>query len=244
MTAVRLRLLTAVLLVVATTGVVAAGLRSTTPPEIQIARAAVIVTPEPVGAQPVVPVSVATEESVAPTSVPPTSTPATAAGSSPTTASTPAPAPTTTTTVAQPATTTTVPPAASPTSSAPASMTACERDLLDRMNEARASRGTAALVADGRIMPISRRWSDELADRQDLAHNPDYANQVFAARPEAVRAGENVGRTHGTNEGLFDAFMASDGHRRAILEPGHTHAGVGCTVDGGGQLWVTVNFWG
>lgn len=123
-------------------------------------------------------------------------------------------------------------------------MTACEREMFDRMNDARADRGTAPLQADGRIVPIARRWSDELARRQELQHNPDYASQVFAARPEAVRAGENVGRTYGSNAGLFDAFMESPGHRDAILAPGHTRAGVGCTVDGGGQLWVTVNFWG
>ena len=83
-----------------------------------------------------------------------------------------------------------------------------------------------------------------MANRQQLQHNPDYANRVFAARPEAMRAGENVGRSHGSNPELFQAFMDSPGHRDAILAPAHTHAGVGCVVDGGGQRWVTVNFWG
>ena len=83
-----------------------------------------------------------------------------------------------------------------------------------------------------------------MARRQDLQHNPDYGPQIFAAVPEARRAGENVGRTPGSNQGLFEAFMNSPAHRDAILAPGNTHAGVGCTVDAGGQLWVTVNFWG
>ena len=112
------------------------------------------------------------------------------------------------------------------------------------MNGARTDRGVEALVGDDRMIPISRAWSDELARRQDLQHNPDYGAQTFAAVPEARRAAENVGRTHGSNSGLFDAFMNSPGHRDAIMEPGHSHVGVGCTVDSGGQLWVTVNFWG
>lgn len=123
-------------------------------------------------------------------------------------------------------------------------MTACENEMLDRMNDARAQRGIAPLGGDGQIVPIARNWSDELAHRQELRHNPDYGAQVFAARPEATRVGENVGRAHGSNAELFDAFMASPGHRDAILEPGYSRAGVGCTLDPGGQLWVTVDFWG
>ena len=123
-------------------------------------------------------------------------------------------------------------------------MSACEREMLGHMNDARAQRGTAPLAGDDRIVPVSRDWTRTMAERQQLQHNPDYAGQVFAARPEAARAGENVGRAHGSNASLFQAFVESPGHRDAILAPGYTHAGVGCVVDGGGQLWVTVNFWG
>ncbi|WP_436793383.1 CAP domain-containing protein [Actinospongicola halichondriae] len=239
MTDARLRRLVGVLIaIVATAGVISAGIRSATPPQLEAARA-VIIAPVSVDADPVVPVSVAAEEALATTTVPPTTTPPATA---PTTTAPPATAPTTTAPPPPPAPTTTAAPVAS--SGPSASMTACEREMFDRMNGARAAEGTAPLVADGQIVPIARRWSDELAARQDLQHNPDYGPQVFAARPEATRAAENVGRTHGSNEGLFYAFMESDGHRHAILEAGHTHAGVGCTVDSGGQLWVTVNFWG
>ena len=233
---------TAVLIaIIGTTALVAAGVRGGAPAEV-VATRAVVIPPVSVDA-PVVASSSGDEQAATSTNTSP---------AAPTTTATP-PAttpPTTTPSVSAPPTT--VPPpttAPTPTTAAPApapaaSFTACEREMFDHMNEARTSRGIEALLGDGRVVPISRNWSDELARRQDLQHNPDYGPQTFAAVPEARRAAENVGRTHGTNAGLFRAFMNSPGHRDAILEPGHTHAGIGCTVDPGGQLWVTVNFWG
>ena len=80
--------------------------------------------------------------------------------------------------------------------------------------------------------------------RQQLAHNPNYGSQVFAARPQATRASENVGRTMGSVAALFAEFMDSPSHRATILDGRLTHATTACTVDGNGQLWVAVNFWG
>ena len=207
-----LRLTRFLLVVVATAGVVAAGVRTASPAEAEVAadRAPIV----EVERDEVVPVSAAPQAPETTSTQPTTST---------TAAPTPQPAPT---------------PATS------SSMSACEREMLGHMNDARAQRGTAPLAGDDRIVPVSRDWTRTMAERQQLQHNPDYAGQVFAARPEAARAGENVGRAHGSNAALFQAFMDSPGHRDAILAPGYTHAGVGCVVDGGGQLWVTVNFWG
>jgi uncharacterized protein YkwD len=235
-----LRFTRILLVVVAASGVISAAARTASPvgAEVAATRAEIIEPAEQVAS--VVAASAAPEQPEAPTTTttaPPQTTTTTAPPPPPTTA----PAPPSTT--APPAPPTTAPPAPAPAATS-SSMSACEREMLDRMNGARSQRGIAALAGDDRIVPISRDWSSEMARRQDLQHNPDYAPRVFAARPEAVRAGENVGRTHGTNAGLFDAFMASPGHRDAILAPAHTHAGVGCLVDGGGQLWVTVNFWG
>ena len=38
--------------------------------------------------------------------------------------------------------------------------------------------------------------------------------------------------------------MNSSGHRQNIESPAYSHVTVGCITDGGGQLWVTQNFWG
>ena len=123
-------------------------------------------------------------------------------------------------------------------------MSGCESEMFRWMNDSRASGGIAPLSSDGRILNIARSWSDRMAEIQSLEHNPNYGNQIFSAVPESRRAGENVGRTTGSNRGLYDGFMASSGHRAKIMGAEYSHAVVGCTVDAGGQLWVTMNFWG
>ncbi len=116
--------------------------------------------------------------------------------------------------------------------------------MMRWMNEARAAHGIPTVVSDSRIHPIALRWTDTMAQRQDLDHNPNFGDQIFGARPEARTAGENVGRGSGSDRGLFDAFMASPGHRSKILGAEFSHATVACTVDAGGQTWATMNFWG
>ena len=113
--------------------------------------------------------------------------------------------------------------------------------MHDRINGARAAAGRHGLAFDGGIQYIAVRWSDRLAGNQSLAHNPSYASEILAHR-DYRRAGENVGRGHDLAQ-LFQAFMDSPAHRDNILSAGFTHVTVGCVTDGGGQLWVTQNFW-
>jgi uncharacterized protein YkwD len=111
-------------------------------------------------------------------------------------------------------------------------------------NEARAAHGLPALANDTGIQWIPVEWSDAMASAQNLSHNPNYGERIFAARAQAMTAGENVGRTTGDSRLVFDEFMKSSGHRSKILAGEHTHTSAGCVRDAGGQLWVTVNFWG
>ena len=79
---------------------------------------------------------------------------------------------------------------------------------------------------------------------RDLSHNPDYGDRIFSIHPEATRATENVGRTTGNDRSVFDAFMASSGHRAHILDAAVTHVTIACAVDSTGELWTTMDFWG
>ena len=159
----------------------------------------------------------------------------------------PVPAAPPTTAAPAPAPTPTAAPAPAPEPAAARSGTregACEADMISWMNQERARRGRSALAADLGIQSIPVDWSDSMAARQTLAHSPDYGNRIFAARPQARTASENVGRTTGDSRLVFDGFMRSPIHFDRIMDPASTHAVAGCIRDGGGQLWVTVNFWG
>jgi uncharacterized protein YkwD len=120
--------------------------------------------------------------------------------------------------------------------------TGCEQYMYGQINAARANAGRSALSFDTGIQYIAVDWSDEMAGSQTLRHNPGYGDQIVRHRDYRT-AGENVGRgyEHGS---LFQAFMNSPGHRANIESTAYSHVTVGCLTDGGGQLWVTQNFWG
>ncbi len=115
--------------------------------------------------------------------------------------------------------------------------------MYSHINAARANVGSPALAFDYGIQYIPLDWSDELARSQTLRHNPDYGNRIFAARPQAMTAAENVGRGY-SNDSLFNAFMNSEGHRHNIENPTFSNVTIGCVNDANGQIWVTQNFWG
>lgn len=167
-----------------------------------------------------------------------TAAPPTTAAAPPTTAAPPPPPPTT----APPPPPATAPP---PPPSGPvhgSRNTGCEQYMYDQINAARANAGRGALAFDTGIQYIALDWSDEMAGTQTLKHNPSYGDQIVRHRDYRT-AGENVGRG-GDLAGLFQAFMNSPGHRANIESTAYSHVTVGCLTDGGGQLWVTQNFWG
>ena len=131
-----------------------------------------------------------------------------------------------------------------PPSSSTRRDTACEADFARWMNEARAANGVGPLAVDGAIVHVPLNWSTGMAERGSLSHNPNYASQIYAARPEARAVAENVGYASSGGRTVFDRFMGSSGHRSNILNGTYSHAATGCVVDAGGTTWVTVNFWG
>lgn len=180
----------------------------------------------------------------------PTTTTSTTAA--PTTTTPPTTAPTTTAPPPPPPTTAAPPPpppapAAAPTPSPSATRNGtrssnCEQFMYNQINAARANAGRGGLAFDGGIQYIAVSWSDHLAGTQNLAHNPNFGDQILAHRDYRT-AGENVGRGHDLGA-LFQAFMDSPGHRDNIVSSAYSHVTVGCLTDGGGQYWVTQNFWG
>lgn len=169
---------------------------------------------------------------VAPTTQPaPTTTAAPAPTAPPATAAPPA-------TTSPPTTTAATTPAGSTRDGA------CESSMLGWMNDARSQVGRGPLAEDEAIQHVSLDWSSHMASTGELAHNPRFSDQIFAARAEATTAGEVVGWSGESARAVFDEFMRSSLHRDTIRQPAFRHATVGCVRDGGGRLWVTADFWG
>lgn len=141
-----------------------------------------------------------------------------------------------------PPTATTVPPPPAPPAPPAADVDlACERELFDRTNAARAANGLRALAFDGRAHGVARNWARSMSSSQRLAHNPDYGEDLRAAGIDWAIAGENVGR--GETDRIFELWMSSPTHRENLLEPAYTAFAVACITDGT-QVWVTQNYFG
>lgn len=111
-----------------------------------------------------------------------------------------------------------------------------EREFIALANIERAKAGVGALTERSEIRTVARGWSATMAGRNQLAHNPDFSLQITGWQ----RVSENVGRGPGVAT-LHTALMASEGHRRNILDERVTEVGVGVVV-ADGRVWVTQNF--
>lgn len=120
-----------------------------------------------------------------------------------------------------------------------------EVSLAGELNRARTEAGLAPLTVEVQLTGVARRWSEQMAAGDRLAHNPDYASQITG---DWQRVGENVGFAQDANAQvsgliatLHTSFMNSQGHKDNILGD-YDHVGVGAVLTDAGKLWVTVNF--
>jgi uncharacterized protein YkwD len=113
--------------------------------------------------------------------------------------------------------------------------------LLKLTNAARQRRGLAKLQLDREASRIARRHSSAMAAAGELYHTTNVSPYLDGV--DWHRWGENVGYTPGSIEGLQQAFMDSEPHRRNVLEHGFRRVAIG-TVRVDGVLWVTLFFYG
>jgi uncharacterized protein YkwD len=112
-----------------------------------------------------------------------------------------------------------------------------EASFVAAVNRERGAAGLPALQVAGDLVAVARQHAGRMADSDHLHHNGGLGGAVGGWE----KIGENVG--HGADVAdLHDAFVASPSHRANILDPEWTQVGVGVTVDGRGDLWVTQVF--
>ena len=125
---------------------------------------------------------------------------------------------------------------------------AVEDQVVALANQARADAGLTALVRHPDLDAVALAWSSHLAgEGLDLAHNPDFSQQVPAGW---TASGENVGwlDDHGqfTAEEvaarIHQSWMDSPGHRENLLNPAYTHIGVGVAHNPEYAYCLTQNF--
>ncbi len=153
----------------------------------------------------------------------------------------------TTTTTTAPTTTTTAAPATTaaketsktspPTTKAPAPKndagysSKSESQFASSINSYRSSKGLGSLSRDGSLDSYARSWAKRMAEKGNISHS-----SIGSLLPPWSSVGENVGMG-GSVGGIFDALVASSGHRANMLGD-FTHMGIGVWIDSSGTVWT------
>ena len=110
-----------------------------------------------------------------------------------------------------------------------------EAQVVALVNALRLEHGLAPLERDAALSELARERSADMARRGYFAHEipgvGDATLWVLAELPDALEAAENLGRSN-AGDGvvlglLFDAWVASPGHRGNMLKPGINRVGIG-----------------
>ncbi|MEX2422210.1 MAG: CAP domain-containing protein, partial [Actinomycetota bacterium] len=113
-------------------------------------------------------------------------------------------------------------------------------EMLQLTNEDRADKNRDALELDEQLSRYARRHSRDMAEDGELTHSENLAAKLKGV--EWTIGGENIGVGSSLSD-VEAAFMASTAHRRNVLRKQFDHVAIG-VVQSGGNLWVTVIFYG
>ncbi len=124
-----------------------------------------------------------------------------------------------------------------------ASTPADEAVFLSKINALRGSQGLAPLSADPALAATSCTWNDQLIVANALSHDPNLSAAIASVEPNWRKGGENVGMG-GTLDSLFDAFVASPGHYKNLVDPDYSRVGICSARSATGKLFTTHRFLG
>lgn len=114
-------------------------------------------------------------------------------------------------------------------------------DFFARTNQFRASAGLAPLRMQPNMVDLAANWNHHMvATYGRLVHNSNLAVQVAAVFPDWQGTAENIGYGSSVAQ-VQQAFLNSELHRRNILGD-YNYVGISTLRDGGGRLWVTIDF--
>lgn len=119
---------------------------------------------------------------------------------------------------------------------------ALESEVIRLVNAHRVSQGLNALVDTSGIRDVARGHAQHMIDHRFVGHvNPEglgAGDRLTLAGIGWSDSGENIAAGYATAQEVFDAWMASPGHKEVIESPLWTHTGAGYSIDS----WPTENF--
>lgn len=127
------------------------------------------------------------------------------------------------------------PPPAQPTTDL-VPLTSEEAIALQLVNGARAQAGLPPLTVDPVLTDLARKKSQDMVVNNYFSHvSPTYGTayqmEVAAGIRAPVMGAENIAKARNARY-AHAMFMSSQGHRSNILNPHHTHVGIGIVSNG------------
>lgn len=121
--------------------------------------------------------------------------------------------------------------------------TAEARELLERVNAARAEAGLPALNYDKAVENVAMIKAKDMRDNNYFAHeSPTYGEPHEMLTQFGIKwtySGENIAAGQNTVSAVHAAWMNSPGHRSNILNKNYTHVGFGYVTGGSYRsYWV------
>jgi len=127
-------------------------------------------------------------------------------------------------------------PAETPAANTNSSVLAIEREVVDLVNQIRASYGLGQLTLNEELSRVARVKAEDMANNRYFSHNsPTYGSPFDMMRQFGISyrtAGENIAMGYSTAKAVVDGWMNSEGHRANILNASFTQIGVGYTANG------------
>lgn len=124
-----------------------------------------------------------------------------------------------------------------------------ERRTLEAVNDVRRRHGLPPLLPDSGLADVARAHSADMARRGYFDHETpegaDFADRVLAHGLTFSRVAENIQMSRGVDDPVsaaVESWMASPGHREAILEPAYERTGVGVALADDGTVYFTQLF--
>ncbi|MCT1434479.1 CAP domain-containing protein [Dietzia maris] len=118
-------------------------------------------------------------------------------------------------------------------------------DIHEYTNRERVAAGAKPVQRLESLEQIAQNWSEQMAAEDRMYHNPQIKALVADAYDGQWRSyGENVLQNWcgASGEALVQQWMNSLPHRLNLLNPLHTHLGVGVEVADSRKLYSTQNF--
>lgn len=127
-------------------------------------------------------------------------------------------------------------------SSSSDSFTDTQKRVLELMNKERTAAGAGTLELDETLCKAANARAKELVEK--FSHERPDGSRYWALLESMglvnIASAENIAAGQKTPEEVMNGWMNSSGHRKNILNPTYTHAGIGFYSYGGVNYWVQI----